>query len=36
MKTQTGKEHKISEAMAEHVTVIRIDAITCTAKARGK
>lgn len=36
MKTQTGKEHKISEAMAEHVTVIRIDAITCTAKARWK
>lgn len=36
MKTQTGEDHRISEAMAEQVTVIRIDAITCTAKARAR
>ena len=34
MKTQTGEVHRISEDMAEKVTVVRVDAITCTAKAR--
>ncbi len=36
MKTQTGEEHRISKAMAEKVTVIRIEALTCTAKARAR
>ena len=34
MKTQTGREYDISEKMADAVTVIRIDAVSCTAKSR--
>ncbi len=34
MKTQTGKEHSISEKMAAAVAVIRIDVEAYTAKAR--
>ncbi len=34
MKTQTGREHEISAAMARAVTVIRIDMESYTAKAR--
>ena len=33
MKTQTGREHKISEEMAGHVTVIKVDVVSYTAKA---
>ena len=34
MKVQTGEEHMINEAMAEAVTVIRVDVESYTAKAR--
>ena len=33
MKTRTGSEHKISEEMAGHVTVIKVDVVSYTAKA---
>ena len=34
MKTQTGKDFEITEKMAQAVAVIRIDVLSCTAKAR--
>ena len=34
MKTQTGRAHEISEAMARGVTVVRVDMESYTAKAR--
>ena len=34
MKTQTVREYDISEKMADAVTTIRIDAVSCTAKSR--
>ena len=34
VKTQTVREYDISEKMADTVTVIRIDAVSCTAKSR--
>ena len=34
MKVQTGEEHRISEKMADAVTVIKVDVESYTAKAR--